>query len=385
MVSSMLKKLCLILLCFFLIGCKQENINTIIQNDEFTTINYPTTGISKLDYSIEKYIVKTFKKYPQHDEYNVSYIYNTYNKKYISISLKTTIIKHYKKINKIKVFNFNKKTNQFMSLKNISTNYNQTQKTVSDISKKVDYSNYIIDNNNIIFYFKDKLQYEIEELHIPLNDLNLIIQNDNNYSDKLFLKERNINQNSKIIAITFDDGPSRYTDNILNILKRQNVRATFFVLGNKVPFYKDTLIKMIKNGNEIGNHSYDHKLLTRLSDDKFLEEINLTQDLIKQYTGFTPKLFRPTYGGYSDRLNSLTNLKLTLWNTESNDWKYNNPNIVINNVVKHSKDGSIILMHDIQSVTNKSIETIIVSLKQQGYTFVTVSELNKVIELRNKM
>ena len=381
----MLKKLCLILLCFFLIGCKQENINTIIQNDEFTTINYPTTGISKLDYSIEKYIVKTFKKYPQHDEYNVSYIYNTYNKKYISISLKTTIIKHYKKINKIKVFNFNKKTNQFMSLKNISTNYNQTQKTVSDISKKVDYSNYIIDNNNIIFYFKDKLQYEIEELHIPLNDLNLIIQNDNNYSDKLFLKERNINQNSKIIAITFDDGPSRYTDNILNILKRQNVRATFFVLGNKVPFYKDTLIKMIKNGNEIGNHSYDHKLLTRLSDDKFLEEINLTQDLIKQYTGFTPKLFRPTYGGYSDRLNSLTNLKLTLWNTESNDWKYNNPNIVINNVVKHSKDGSIILMHDIQSVTNKSIETIIVSLKQQGYTFVTVSELNKVIELRNKM
>lgn len=140
---------------------------------------------------------------------------------------------------------------------------------------------------------------------------------------------------------------------------------------------------MVSNGNEIGNHSFDHKLLTRLTDEEFKQDIKKTQEIIFETTGFIPKLIRPTYGGYNDKLMSNVDLKLTLWNVDASDWKYKSERRIVNNVIKNVSNGDIILMHDIFSRTVNSAEKIIDILQKEGYSFVTVSELNKIKEKRN--
>ena len=184
------------------------------------------------------------------------------------------------------------------------------------------------------------------------------------------------------MALTFDDGPSKYTDSILDTLKKYDACATFFVIGNKVDFYDETLNKMLKNGNEIGNHSYSHKWLNRLSEQEFKNELNKTQEEVKKATGYTPKLFRPTYGGYSDRLKKYTDLTFVLWDVDSSDWKVKNTDKIIKNVIPNVKDGSIVLMHDNHKYAADAIEAVVKKLKEEGYEFVTVSELLELKELR---
>ena len=105
-------------------------------------------------------------------------------------------------------------------------------------------------------------------------------------------------------------------------------------------------------------------------------------DIIKKETGFTPKLFRPTYGGYSDKLKAYTNLKFILWTVDSADWKVKNTEKILNNILPNVKDGSIVLMHDNHSYAVKALDEIIKNLKDQGYQFVTVSELLEIENLR---
>ena len=198
----------------------------------------------------------------------------------------------------------------------------------------------------------------------------------------LSIKKRNVSLDDKVVALTFDDGPSKYTDKILDVLKKYNACGTFFLIGNKVDFYGDTLIRMLKEGSEIGNHSYDHKLLTRLSKEEFQEEINKTQEAIKRVTGFTPTLFRPTYGGYTNTLKSYTDLKFVLWDVDSRDWQVKTKDKILKNVLPNVKSGSIILMHDNHEYSLNALEDIISNLKKQGYKFVTVSELLELKKLR---
>ena len=130
-----------------------------------------------------------------------------------------------------------------------------------------------------------------------------------------------IDPSKPVIALTFDDGPSKYTDDILSLLKENNAYATFFVVGNKVETYSSTINTMIKNGNEIGNHSYSHKWLSRLSTNSIKEEIELTQNVLKNIAGYTPTLIRPTYGAVNKKLRNSTDLKVILWDVDTKDWK----------------------------------------------------------------
>ena len=184
----------------------------------------------------------------------------------------------------------------------------------------------------------------------------------------------------KIAYLTFDDGPSQYTDKILQILKKHNAYATFFVVGIKVSFYDDTLREILKQGSEIGNHSYSHKLLTRLSEEEFKEDLNKTQEVIKKITGFTPKVFRPTYGGYTSKIKKYTDLSFVLWDVDSRDWEVKKKNKILKNVLPNVKSGSIVLMHDNHEYSLKALDTMIKELKADGYKFVTVSEL---LEFKN--
>ena len=141
---------------------------------------------------------------------------------------------------------------------------------------------------------------------------------------------------------------------------------------------------MLNTGNEIGNHSYSHKWLNRLSKDEFILEINNTQNEVKRITGYTPKIFRPTYGGYSDKLKSYTDLTFVLWDVDSNDWKVKNADKIYDNITKNTFDGSIVLMHDNHRYAAESLDKVIKKLKEEGYSFVTVSELLEVKKLRNE-
>ena len=262
------------------------------------------------------------------------------------------------------------------------------QEADMDFLTNVSYDYFTIDDENLTIYFNPtELKSNNKEmiyLDIPLNSLKLLIDIDKSKgSDTYFnLKKRNISDEDKIVALTFDDGPSKYTDSILDTLKKYDACATFFVIGNKVDFYDETLNKMLKNGNEIGNHSYSHKWLNRLSEQEFKNELNKTQEEVKKATGYTPKLFRPTYGGYSDRLKKYTDLTFVLWDVDSSDWKVKNTDKIIKNVIPNVKDGSIVLMHDNHKYAADAIEAVVKKLKEEGYEFVTVSELLELKELR---
>lgn len=188
-----------------------------------------------------------------------------------------------------------------------------------------------------------------------------------------------------MVALTFDDGPSIYTEEILNTLKKYNSNATFFVLGNKIDNYNNIIIKMYENGNEIGNHSYNHRWLTKLSTEEQKEQINKTQEIIKKYTGYEPIYMRPTYGSINKKLRKNINLEVVLWNVDTKDWKYKNVNTIVNNALTNVKDGSIILMHDTHERTSEAVKILVPKLIEKGYQLVTISELKEVKKIRNNL
>lgn len=403
-----MKKIILIFLCLFLTlmtGCNKKEIKTTINDEELIAVSYPITGINILDDAISTYVNKTcnnfkkeYKNY-KNPELNISYTYKELNDDIINVSLNTEINAD-KKINKIKTFTYNKKTEKFLTMEDIIKDldvldYNIKKQLLekyrdNDIESltNVSYDYFTIDDENLTLYLGPKILkekgQELIYLDIPLNSLKLLIDIDKseNTDNYINIKKKNIDYDDKVVALTFDDGPSKYTTKILDILKKYDACGTFFVIGNKVEFYYDTLKRMINEGSEIGNHSYNHKWLNRLSEKEFKEELNKTQEKIKKVTGFTPKLFRPTYGGYSDRLKSYTDLIFVLWDVDSSDWKVKRKDKILNNIIPNVKDGSIILMHDNHEYSANAIESVVQTLKDKGYKFVTVSELLELKKIR---
>ena len=177
------------------------------------------------------------------------------------------------------------------------------------------------------------------------------------------------------IALTFDDGPATYTDQLLECLKDNQARATFFVLGSLVDRYPDTLRKMIAMECEIGNHSYSHANLTTLSDAAIKREIDDTNNKIKAITGHDTLLVRPPGGSYNGKVRSIINAPIIMWSLDTLDWRSKNTEVVIEKVLNNVKDGDIILMHDIHPTSLEAAKILIPALKSMGYNLVTVSEL----------
>ncbi|MEK3971781.1 polysaccharide deacetylase family protein [Bacillus pumilus] len=198
-------------------------------------------------------------------------------------------------------------------------------------------------------------------------------------------KQAVFNPNQKAIALTFDDGPNpSTTSKILTALKENKGHATFFVLGSRVQYYPDMLSKIRKGGNEIGNHSYSHPLLTRLPLKQAVKQVEETQQIIEKASGFTPTHFRPPYGGTNGQINAAVNMKVTLWDVDPEDWKYRNSQYVANYILTHASSGETVLMHDIYDTSANAAVTIIKELTKQGYQLLTVSELEQWKEARAK-
>lgn len=185
-----------------------------------------------------------------------------------------------------------------------------------------------------------------------------------------------VDKNKKMVAITLDDGPhATNTQKILDILDAHNAKATFFMLGQNVVNNEEVVKNVYKRGNEIGIHTWDHKQLTKLSQDEIVSQVERTSDAIYKIIGKRPKLVRPPYGAINDTVKNSINYSLILWNIDSLDWKSRDEKQIVPLVMNSVQDGDIILLHDIHSTTVPAVEKIVSQLEEQGYQMVTVSQL----------
>lgn len=188
----------------------------------------------------------------------------------------------------------------------------------------------------------------------------------------------------KVIALTFDDGPDPvFTKKVLDVLKKYDVHATFFVIGKNVDAYPDTARLIVERGNEIANHTYTHANLEYIGTDKLKEEITRTQDAIFSATDARPCLFRPPYGNYNDSIVDIVRdmgYKIVLWSwtQDTVDWCNPGTNYIITKVLSNAQNGDIIIFHDSggdRGQTVMALEPIILGLMDQNFQIVTVSEL----------
>ena len=186
---------------------------------------------------------------------------------------------------------------------------------------------------------------------------------------------RVIDPSKKLVALTFDDGPSEYTKRILRTLKQYDSVATFFVVGNRVELFEDVLKEELEIGCEIGNHTYEHKVLTELNAEQIWLQIYRTNEAVKKVTGEYPTLMRPPCGFDNGSTNCIIAMPLILWSVDTKDWQTQNCYCSVQTVLENVKDGDIILMHDMYEASADAVETIVPSLIAEGYQLVTVSEL----------
>lgn len=188
-----------------------------------------------------------------------------------------------------------------------------------------------------------------------------------------------IDPNKKMLALTFDDGPKQYTYRVLDALKKYRSHATFFVLGQQVAKYPQDILRMVNENNEIGNHSWNHADLTRLSANVLHQQIVDTQQVIGGVAGgYKPIIMRPPYGAANDTVYSYVEslgLHAVLWNVDTEDWEHRDTQYVYDRIMGAAADGRVILMHDIYDTSVRAVERAIPELVSQGYQLVTVSQL----------
>lgn len=190
-----------------------------------------------------------------------------------------------------------------------------------------------------------------------------------------------VDTDEKKVALSFDAAwGNEDTANLLEILKKHNIRVTFFMTGEWVRKYPDDVKAIAAAGHDLGNHSENHKQMSRLSADQCRTELQKAHDRVKELTGFDMTLFRPPYGDYNNTLVQTVNdmgYHCIQWDVDSLDWKDYGADAIVNKVLnhKHLGNGSIILMHNGAKYTPEALEAVILGLQEKGYTIVPISEL----------
>ena len=186
---------------------------------------------------------------------------------------------------------------------------------------------------------------------------------------------RTVDGNLPMVALTYDDGPSQYTEQIVATLDEYDAVATFFVVGNRVDWYPEALQYAVEIGCEMGNHTYDHSYLNSMSASEVANTLGLTDTELMDATGVPSSVLRPPGGNIDDSLKNETDLPIILWSVDTRDWATRDTDSTIDAVLNDTFDGSIVLMHDIYESTMIATETIVPELQNMGYQLVTVEEM----------
>ena len=184
-----------------------------------------------------------------------------------------------------------------------------------------------------------------------------------------------VDPNKKMVALTFDDGPSIYTKDILDQLEKYNAHATFFVVGNRVSSYASTIRRAYNLGCEIGNHSWSHPNLASISVKTMQSELSKTDAAIEKVIGKKTAILRPPYGSVDSDVKRYAGKPLIHWSIDTLDWSHRNSSKTISSVLNNVRDGSIVLMHDLYAATRTAAVSLIPTLISRGYQLVTVSEM----------
>lgn len=181
--------------------------------------------------------------------------------------------------------------------------------------------------------------------------------------------------NVKCVALTFDDGPGRYTDELLDILDENDAKATFYLLGSKLDSYSAEVERMVDEDHEVGNHTWDHADLADLSAGEIKEDLDRTDKAIKDVTGQMPTTMRPPYGSLSDTARETIDKPMLLWDVDTLDWQHRDPETTVDIAAEETDEGSVLLFHDIHETTVDAIPDVLDTLSEDGYEFVTVDEM----------
>lgn len=192
-------------------------------------------------------------------------------------------------------------------------------------------------------------------------------------------KERIIDPSKPMVALTFDDGPSPYSTNlILDILEKHNVKATFFDLGTCMGENPAISKREESIGCEVETHTYNHSNLNKLSSDNIKNDIEKAVEVYQNTLGHKPKYIRPPYGNANDVVKQTLNYPLINWDIDTLDWKNKDAQSIQDEIFKCSNlDGRIILMHSIYKSTAEAVEQMVPSLLDNGYQLVTIEEMAK--------
>ncbi len=262
--------------------------------------------------------------------------------------------------------------------------------------KSIDGISFSIDENVIHLYASQK------EVALPFNDIKKyiklkgkgiasepiryqrIFKNSTIYDEKLIDKDTetlSIDPDKPMIAMTFDDGPSNLTEEVMKIFIDHKATASFFMLGQNVENYPNIVKYMAEQGFEMCNHSWDHQSIDTNDKDLITHEVFDTQDAIYGLTGIEPTRMRPPYGAFNNfetkEIVEGNGLGITLWNVDTLDWKSRNSESVKSAVRQHTFDGAIILFHDLYPSTVDAVKELVPELQSQGYQLVSVSDLIK--------
>ena len=228
-------------------------------------------------------------------------------------------------------------------------------------------------------HFSIKLSKEVQSLtsiDVPLSSFYDQINADYLTGDDLAAYQSfEAKKHVKMVALTFDDGPDpKTTTQALDILKKYGAKATFFMVGQNIAG-NEAIVKRVHNeGHQIGIHTWDHPVLTKLPLETAQKEILDTQTAINNVIGIKPTITRPPYGAINATIQNSVDQSFIMWNVDSLDWKTRNTKAIMQEIAK-TQPGSIILMHDIHQTSIDALPSVLEYLKSNGYTLVTVDEL----------
>lgn len=377
----------IILNIFLLIHGNRETEKYIIQDDYKFILSYPLIKNKKIDLKINNFVEENKKIYNQNSDNIKSMIVNYEIQEYKNITfveLNSFIYYEDDYVENNEIISFKTDTKEILKLKDIfNTPYyisKLTTKTINQDKQQInEENNFILNKSGLVI--KYNYLNKIKEYKINYDEIETYLKEEYKMDDivipVLTPTKRNLNKykNKKLIALTFDDGPSNNTKYFIKELQKRDALVTFFVVGNRVKKYEDVLKEAYLMGNQIGSHTYSHKNLLYLNEEEITKEIEKTNEAIYNVIGTKPTIIRVPYGNINKKIRSISNMNHILWNVDTLDWKYKNSNRVYKEIIKYAEDGNIILLHDIFKTSVNGVLKAIDELKKQGYEFVTIDEM----------
>ena len=228
--------------------------------------------------------------------------------------------------------------------------------------------------NGDLIYHEKKYGFDVR---IPLKYMQNEIGMDFGLPQENYIKERYLDPERPMVALTFDDGPySPVGQGIIDTLYRYDCNATFFVVGNRLSQAQMDFMKIsIERGNQYGSHTSDHANLTEIDIDSAVFQVMDTVDYIKDHLGYQMTVYRSPYGAHNPEVSRITGLRDVLWNVDSLDWSSHDTYSILEEARAKLGNNRVILFHELYSATGAAIDILVPELVSEGYQLVTIDEL----------